>query len=219
MESIILTNKIFCSNIARDYNFIYYLFVVVPDILCSILHVAMTLGVYKTVEISHPQFSLLFQNHVVSLVVSLVNFGLHVFHSWIECFDKFYFLINFVSVQFHFVTWMLVAILRFTLLGGVNNVVDMANIRSKTTFGSWGAFIIEWVSIVLSGWCWRNCVVWKDATSLTNILTLNYYIWSFLPLAIGGTFYVLLVMKKRNAIAPSSSLELSNENEVRIQNT
>ena len=133
-------NTKICSNIIEDHPIqFYYLAIVAPDILTSFVNLAVTYIFYHSVEIRHPQFSLIFQSQCFVNFVNLISNAMHCFHNLIPCFTSVYVVTNFNSLQFHFISWLCVAILRLYVICN-EEISDFVKVRRVCLAFVWICF-------------------------------------------------------------------------------
>ena len=133
-------NTSLCASIIEDHPIqFYYVAIVAPDILSSIVNLVVTYIFYRSVEIQHPQFSVIFQSQCFVNFVNLISNSLHFFHKLIPCFTSVYVLVNFNALQFHFLSWFCVSILRLYIVC-TQDISDFVKVRRVCLAFVWICF-------------------------------------------------------------------------------
>ena len=226
-----ITEMSWCTSIVELNYPIYIIFFLCPEIIATVFESILSYVIYQTVEIHHPQFFLLFQNHVVSLITSSISFTMQFTNHWvnIQCFNMYYFLLNFISFQFHLITWMTVSILRYELIGGHKSqrLLDFDKLKMKTTALTWLFFLLIFCLVNATGRGWRILFRQHPVVDIKVVLGLNYYFWTSAPLLVSAVIYVILmkrIKQRRRSIGPiemksiSSSVSTANDNNESQQN-
>ncbi len=204
-----LTKMSWCTSIVEVNYTAYILFVLCPEILSTAFESTLTYIMFRTVEIAHPQFFLIFQNHIVSLVMSSISLTLQIVNPWakLQCFNIYYFVVNFISFQFHLITWMSVSVLRYRLIGGYKSqrLVDFDKLKMKTTALTWLSIVLIVGLILLTGQAWRFMLSGFEGVNFKFVLGCNYFFWTSTPLLVSAVIYYILmkrIKKRRRSIGP-----------------
>ena len=175
----------YCSDIANNGQYFYAFSVVIPDIVSSLINLILTYILYHTVEIDHPQFAIIFQNHCIGNFVNFLSLGLHVVNIFylIPCFTTVYVLLNFNALQFHFISWLAVALLRLYFISNQQQV-DFSKAKKC-------AFALVWVYYV-SLKVFNNIVLGISTPSITRIV---FYTTMISPVVFCIVIYFTLRIK------------------------
>ena len=142
-----------CGNVIEGNPITVYIFaVLIPDIVSSLVNLILTILIYHTVEIHHPQFAVIFQNHCFGNVINLISLGLHICNALIHpiaCFTSVYTILNYNALQFHFISWLSVAIIRLYLLSNQeNDTLNFSKLKKCALAFVWTFFIVMKISLI-----------------------------------------------------------------------
>lgn len=198
-----------CDNIMEGNPIEVYLFsVVIPDIVSSLGNFLLTYIIYHTVEIHHPQFAIIFQNHCFGNVINVVSIGLHIFNAIVRripCFTSVYTILNYNALQFHFISWLSVSIMRFHFISNqTNETISFSKVKLFSFAFVWTFFL----SIKLC-----NNLVFQFCASY-NVVRQVIYLTTILPVFCCILIYLPLKLKlKRNEAVEMSQVQKINEEE------
>ena len=178
----------YCSEIANNGEYFYVFSVVIPDIISSLINLILTYILYHTVEIGHPQFAIIFQNHCIGNLVNFLSLSLHVLNLFylVPCFTTVYVLVNFNALQFHFISWLAVALMRLYFISNQQNSVHLSKVKKC-------AFAFVWVYFVSLKVC-NNVVLGISTPFITRIV---FYVTMISPAVFCIVIYFALRIKLR----------------------
>ena len=177
-------NDSHCANIAEGEAIEFYIFLVItPDILFSIGNLILTFVLYRTVEISHPQFGIIFQNHCFGNVVNTLSLILHCFNFIIRipCFTTIFYLLNYNALHFHFTSWLSVAIMRLYFIIEDPATEEFPKIKNH-------AFAFVWIFFIGLKVC-NNIALQLCTVLVTRIV---FHSLTLLPIVLCILIYVAL---------------------------
>ena len=193
------TNESHCANVVEGRPIEFYIFgLLIPDIVSSMANLMVTYIFYYTVEISHPQFMIIFQNHCLGNVINVLSLVLHIFYSAIQsvpCFSTVYILLNYNALQFNFISWLCVAIMRWYFISKADDNIVM-NFPIMKTF----ALAFVWIFFISIKVC-NNIVVQLCTIFITRLV---FYSLMVLPVVLCILMYFALKIQ----LAKKEQLEM-----------
>ena len=187
------TTNINCDNIIDDNPIEVYIFLVlIPDIVSSFFNLVLTYIIYHTVEIDHPQFALIFQNHCFGNVINFITNTLHIFNSFVRpipCFTSIYTVLNYNALQFHFISWLAIAIMRMYFITHAEN--EQISFLTMKKY----AFAFTWMFFLAIKVCLHTVY---QLSSQDNVIRIVLYFATISPVIVCIFIYIDLKSKLKH---------------------